>query len=114
MLHIRYQPGESLWSIARQFNTSTEEIKVYNQLSSDAVLIGQKLIIKQKNLVKVDATVGGAVDNFSVEFMINGVPTVLKVAYGTASNFERISGKEIELVYYKANRSALVSFSLAK
>ena len=106
--------GESLWSIARQFNTSTEEIKVYNQLSSDAVLIGQKLIIKQKNLVKVDATVGGAVDNFSVEFMINGVPTVLKVAYGTASNFERISGKEIELVYYKANRSALVSFSLAK
>ena len=106
--------GESLWSIARQFNTSIEEIKVYNQLSSDAVLIGQKLIIKQKNLVKVDATVGGAVDNFSVEFMINGVPTVLKVAYGTASNFERISGKEIELVYYKANRSALVSFSLAK
>ena len=106
--------GESLWSIARQFNTSIEEIKAYNQLSSDAVLIGQKLIIKQKNLVKVDATVGGAVDNFSVEFMINGVPTVLKVAYGTASNFERISGKEIELVYYKANRSALVSFSLAK
>ena len=83
-------------------------------MSSNAVLIGQKLIIKQKNLIKVDATVGGAVDQFSVEFMINGEPTVLQVAYGTASNFERLSGKKVELVFYKANRPTLVSSSLAE
>lgn len=107
-------PGETLGDIARQFNISIDEIKAYNHMSSNAVLIGQELMIKQKNLMKVNATVGGAVDNFSVEFIINGEPTVLKVAYGTTDNFERISGEKIELVFYKAHHSALVSYSLAK
>ena len=107
-------PGETVWSIAAQFNMSIDQLKAYNHMSSNAVLIGQKLIIKQKNLIKVDATVGGAVDQFSVEFMINGEPSVLQVAYGTASNFERLSGKKIELVFYKANRPTLVSSTLAE
>ena len=107
-------PGESLWSIAKQFNTSINTIKAYNNLSSDAVVIGQKLRIKQKNLTKVEATVGGAVDNFSVEFKISGAPIVLQVAYGTASNFERHSGKKVELVYYNENRPALISYSLTE
>lgn len=107
-------PGETLWSIAKKFNISTDTIKAYNNLSSDAVVIGQKLIIKQKNLEKVEATVGGAVDSFSVEFKINGVPTVLQVAYGTASDFERHTGKKVDLVYYKAKRPALVSYTIAK
>jgi LysM repeat protein len=106
-------PGESLWSIATQFNTSIDEIKAYNHLSNNAVLIGQKLIIKQRNFIKADATVGGAVDNFSVEFMINGEPIVLQVAYGTASNFEGISGKKVELVFSNMNRPTLVSYVLA-
>lgn len=105
-------PGETLWSIARQFNTSIEEIKAYNHMSSNAVLIGQKLIIKKQNLMKVEATVGGAVDHFSVEFMIDGKPTVLQVAYGTSSQFESMVGKKVDLVFYKSNRSALISFSL--
>ncbi len=107
-------PGETIWSIARQFNMSIDQLKAYNHMSSNAVLIGQKLIIKQKNLIKVDAIVGGAVDQFSVEFMINGEPSVLQVAYGTASNFERLSGKKVELAFYKANRPTLVSSSLAE
>lgn len=102
-------PGENLWSIARQFDISIDEIKAYNHMSNNAVLIGQKLIIKQKKLVKVEATVSGTVDNFSVEFTIHGEPKVLQVAYGTASDFERISGEKVELVYYNANRPTLVS-----
>lgn len=102
-------PGENLWSIARQFNISIDEMKASNHMSNNAVLIGQKLIIKQKKLVKAEATVGGTVDNFSVEFMINGEPKVLQVAYGTASDFERIAGEKVELVYYNVNRPTLVS-----
>lgn len=107
-------PGETLWGIANQFDTSIDTIKAYNNLSSDAVLIGQKLRIKQKNLMKVEATVGGAVDNFSVEFKINGVPIVLQVAYGTASDFESHTGKKVELIYYNSKRPALISYSMTK
>ncbi|MCX7697517.1 MAG: LysM peptidoglycan-binding domain-containing protein [Bacteroidales bacterium] len=38
--------GESLWSIARKYNTTVEKIKKDNQLSSDKIQPGQKLIIK--------------------------------------------------------------------
>lgn len=102
-------PGDSIWSIGKQFNLSIEKIKSYNQLSSNAVIIGQKLIIKQHHLVKTTAIVNGVVDNFSIEFIINGEPTVLQVAYGTASNYASLIGQPVELVYYDANRPTLVS-----
>ncbi len=105
-------PGESLGEIARQFNTSIDTIKAYNRMSTNAVLIGQKLIIKQKNFIKADATVVGAADHFSVEFLINGKPTVLQVAYGTASDYENMSGKNVEVVFYNGKRPTLVSYAL--
>ena len=106
--------GESLWSIARQFNLSISELKTYNRMTSDMVLIGQKLIINPSNLMKTTATVVGAADNFSVEFTINGEPTTIKVPYGTAQNFGDLSGKKVELVYYNnTHNPRLVSFKNA-
>lgn len=37
--------GDSLWSIARRFNTTVNEIKRINQLTSDNLSIGQVLLI---------------------------------------------------------------------
>ena len=37
--------GDSLWSIAKKYNTSVDSIKKKNNLSSNALSIGQKLII---------------------------------------------------------------------
>ena len=106
--------GESLWSIARQFNLSISELKTYNRMTSDMVLIGQKLIINPSNLMKTTATVVGASDNFSVEFTINGEPTTIEVPYGTAQNFGNLSGKKVELVYYNNTLNPrLVSFKNA-
>ena len=106
--------GESLWSIARQFNLSISELKTYNRMTSDMVLIGQKLIVNPSNLMKTTATVVGAADNFSVEFTINGEPTTIKVPYGTAQNFGNLSGKKVELVYYNhTHNPRLVSFKNA-
>ena len=83
-------------------------------MTNDMVLIGQKLIINPSNLMKTTATVVGAADNFSVEFTINGEPTVLQVAYGTAQNFGDISGKKVEVVYYNnTHNPRLVSFKNA-
>ena len=38
--------GESLWTIARQFNTSIKKLKEINSLSSNKLIIGQELIVE--------------------------------------------------------------------
>lgn len=106
--------GETLWSIADQFNLSISDLKTYNHMTDDMVLIGQKLVIKPTNLTKTTATVVGAADKFSVEFTVNGEPIILQVAYGTAQNFGDISGTKVELVYYNnTHNPRLVSFKNA-
>lgn len=40
------QKGESLWSIAKKYNTSVDRIKKANGLKSDRINVGDKLIIK--------------------------------------------------------------------
>ncbi|WP_051541117.1 LysM peptidoglycan-binding domain-containing protein [Caldalkalibacillus mannanilyticus] len=37
--------GDSLWSIANQFQTSVDELKEYNSLTGDRILVGQTLLI---------------------------------------------------------------------
>ncbi len=39
------QSGDSLWSISIKYNTTVEELKILNNLSSNALNIGQKLIV---------------------------------------------------------------------
>lgn len=41
--------GDSLWSIARKFNTTVDAIKKLNNLTSDVILVGQKLLIPTSN-----------------------------------------------------------------
>lgn len=48
-------PGDTLWSIARRYNTTVSELKSLNNLTSDVLSIGQKLI--------VPGTGGGTSDN---------------------------------------------------
>lgn len=45
--NIYYQvgPGDSLWKISRAYNTTPDLIKRANQLSTDTVQVGQKLVI---------------------------------------------------------------------
>ena len=43
------QPGDSLWKIANQFNISVDELKSYNNLTSNLLNIGQVLKIPNMN-----------------------------------------------------------------
>lgn len=45
VMHV-VKEGESLWSIARKYNTTVEKIKKDNNLTTDKIHPGQKLIIK--------------------------------------------------------------------
>lgn len=43
------QPGDSLWKIANNFSISISQLKDYNNLSSDEIWVGQKLVIPGGN-----------------------------------------------------------------
>ncbi len=37
------KPGDALWKIAHEYETTVEDLKLYNGLQSDLILVGQKL-----------------------------------------------------------------------
>ncbi|NUH83724.1 LysM peptidoglycan-binding domain-containing protein [Bacillus firmus] len=91
-------PGDTLWGIAKRYRMSVNELKTLNKLKSDMVLINQKLIIKG-DISITKAIITGAADNFTVEFKNGGDYFILKVPYGTAQSYQKMSGKEILVVY---------------
>jgi peptidoglycan DL-endopeptidase LytE len=92
------QAGDSLWELSQRFRTPIETIKRLNGLNSNFLLIGQKLIIHEETSY-VDAQVVGAADNFTVEFKTEDGYVALKVAYGTAQNYQKLSGQNVSISY---------------
>ncbi len=91
--------GDTLFNISQRFGVSLKELKEANGLKKDMVLIGQQLVIPGK--VKImEATVTGAADNFTVEFEIDGKAIPLKVSYGTAREYQHLTGQQV-LISYK-------------
>ncbi len=43
--------GDSLWALAREYNTTVNDIKQLNNLNSDVLSIGQELQIKKNTNV---------------------------------------------------------------
>ena len=50
------QKGDSLWSIAKKFNTTVNEIKNINNLTSNTISIGQILVLPVKQQTPIDTT----------------------------------------------------------
>lgn len=91
-------PGDTLWGIAKRYRMNINDLKTLNKLKSDMVLINQKMIIKG-DISKTKAIITGAADNFTVEFKNGNDYFTLKVPYGTAQSYQKMSGKEILVVY---------------
>lgn len=108
-------PGETLWGIANKFNLSAYKLKKDNNLSSDYVLIDQELKIQTDGLIKANAVITGVVDRNSVEFIIEGEKEslVLRVAYGTAGNYDIIAGAELMIIYKDGVSPVLVDLVFA-
>ena len=44
------QPKETLWELAKAYWTTTEEIKKVNELSSEEVAVGQKILLMKNSM----------------------------------------------------------------
>lgn len=69
------QKGDSLWSIAKKYNTTVDKLKKLNNLSSNLLQIGQKLIINENasvnpetNLIKYTVVKGDTLYSISRKF----------------------------------------------
>ncbi len=51
------QADEGLWGIARNYNTTIEELKLLNGLSTDEIFEGQKLLVRKPEVKTVTPTV---------------------------------------------------------
>lgn len=92
------EPGDTLWGLSHRFGVPMSDIKLANSLKNNAVLIGQKLLIPG-NVSYTRATVAGAADQFTVEFITNKQELALKVPYGTAKNYQSLAGKKVVLAH---------------
>lgn len=90
------KPGDSLYAISRKFNLPVSEIKRINNLNSDALYIGQKLIIKEVSMpVKTDKYIVKTGDTlYSVAKKNNISVDELKAANGINNNL-LILGQEL-------------------
>ncbi|RXJ03893.1 LysM peptidoglycan-binding domain-containing protein [Anaerobacillus alkaliphilus] len=48
VFYIKVKKGDSLWSLAKGYQVSVDEIKSWNQLSSDSIVVNQRLKIVPK------------------------------------------------------------------
>lgn len=103
-------PGDTIWGISERFNTPITEIKRNNDLKSDVILIGQKLVIAQSNIIKTRGIVVGAVDSKHVAFTVNNAELVLKVPYGQSEKYEKLAGETVEIVYQAGEAPVLINY----
>ncbi len=47
--------GDTLWNIAKRYNTTVEELMRLNNLSSDLIMVGQQLMLPSSNMYTVKA-----------------------------------------------------------
>lgn len=73
------QSGDSLWSIAKKFNISVNELKNINNLSTNMLSIGQKLTIpEQDNYEKYAVQSGDSLWKISRQYNVS-VEDIIKL-----------------------------------
>jgi LysM repeat protein len=60
------QANEALWSIALNYNTTVEELKLLNGLASDEIFEGQKLLIRKPAIVATSTPTVAATATFGI------------------------------------------------
>lgn len=105
--------GDSLWSIAKKFNTTVDKLKTLNNLSSNLLSIGQKLLIsKTESIPSGDYYVVQAGDTlYSIAKNNNLSVDQLKTLNNLTSNALSI-GQKLKLKESTENTSTLNTYTV--
>lgn len=71
--------GDSLWTISRRFKVSSDEIRTWNNLKTDKLMIGQKLKLKGNAIIKETATKSPAAAKATVTRPSDSLPTTTDI-----------------------------------
>ena len=85
--------GDSLYKIANEFNTTVDEIKALNNLSSNLLSVGQKLKIPTKSLSKDVYTVKSGDTLYSIARKFNATVTEIQSLNNLSSSTLSIGQK---------------------
>ena len=84
------QSGDSLYSIARKFNTTVDELKRLNNLSSNLLSIGQVLVLPIESIGQTTYTVQAGDSLYSVARKFNTPVDNIKALNNLSSNLLNI------------------------
>lgn len=101
--------GDSLWKISKQFGTSIANLKKWNNLSSDVIYVGQKLIVSntKNSAPSAEPTVPNTSNSNKkttdgTTYTVKSGDTLSKIAvqYGvTVANLKQWNGLSSDLIY---------------
>ncbi|OZI12566.1 hypothetical protein CEW92_05205, partial [Bacillaceae bacterium SAS-127] len=111
---VMYQikAGDTLYSLAERFDTEVSELMTLNELKYPIAVIGANLQIPSDHVKRNQGIIVGAIDNTSIEVLINGTHQALEVSYGSSHNYQYEEGQQVVLTYTTGSddhRPALVS-----
>lgn len=84
------QSGDSLYSIARKFNTTVDELKRLNNLSSNLLSIGQVLVLPIESIGQTTYTVQAGDSLYSIARKFNTTVDNIKALNNFSSNLLNI------------------------
>ena len=87
------QSGDSLYSIARKFNTTVDELKTLNNLTSNLLSINQVLKIPSTNNIPTTYTVQSGDNLYSIARKFNTTVDALKTLNNLTSNLLSVGQK---------------------
>ncbi|TYR80149.1 LysM peptidoglycan-binding domain-containing protein [Priestia megaterium] len=85
---VEVQPGDTLWSLSRQHNTTVEALRSTNKLSSNDIRIGQKLTVPSNSTTEKTVSQKPASSTTSSTYKVQAGDTLWKIATRFNMNIE--------------------------
>ncbi|UAT31256.1 LysM peptidoglycan-binding domain-containing protein [Bacillus badius] len=111
---VTYQikAGDTLYSLAERFNTNVQALMKANELKYPIAIIGTDLQIPVGHVKTSQGMIIGAIDNTSIEVLVDGTHHVLEVSYGSSRLYQQQENQQVLLTYTMGNedhRPALIN-----
>ncbi|WP_203363672.1 LysM peptidoglycan-binding domain-containing protein, partial [Bacillus sp. REN10] len=91
--------GDTLYALAERFNTEVSELMKLNDLKYPIAVIGENLQIPADHVKSSQGMIVGAIDNTSIEVLIDGMHQAFEVSYGSSYSYQSEENQQVLLTY---------------